>query len=134
MNNKERKGEKKSLYNDGFEICHEICDIIHILTLLVNFTKYIRKADVYTSLLNYVSEQMRAYFPSLHFGIYSQHLALYLLSDRHREQPLNIVRLAYQGVFIIELKDYSDNLKSALVDVTLENKYANFLPILGVTA
>lgn len=49
MNNKERKGEKKSLYNEGFEICHEICHIIHILTLLVNFTKYIRKADVYTS-------------------------------------------------------------------------------------
>ena len=58
MNNKERKGEKKSLYNEGFEICHEICHIIHILTLLVNFTKYQESRCLYQSLLNYVSEQM----------------------------------------------------------------------------
>ena len=46
MNNKERKGKKKSSRNEGFEIYHEICHVIHILTLLVNFTTYIRKADV----------------------------------------------------------------------------------------
>lgn len=48
---------------------------------------------------------IRANAPSLHFGVYSQHLALCLVGDRHREQPLNIERLGYQGVFIMELKD-----------------------------
>lgn len=41
---------------------------------------------------------IRANAPSLHFGVYSQHLALCLVGDRHHEQPLNIERLGYQGV------------------------------------
>ena len=80
------------------------------------------------SLLNYVSEKKRAYFPSLHFGLYSQHLASCPLGARHHEQPLDIERLGYQGVFIMELKDCSDNLKSALVEVIIRKQICQFPP------